>query len=160
MITKLQGMPTLRILLLHLILLSSPVAVNYGQTSETKLEDMSMETELEGNVPPAELRRESTNISTIEPSAIWENDEIVKSVIVIGFALIVFTLLIFRIKVQEMHAEDFIRLIVLALVICSSMYLISAGWDDQQTAPAFGILGTIAGYLLGRGSNASSSSQN
>ena len=32
------------------------------------------------------------------------------------------------------------------------MYLISAGWDNQQTAPAFGILGTIAGYLLGRDS--------
>jgi len=153
-------MPILRTLLLYVILLSVLVPASYGQISETNLEDIISETELEGNAPPSEVSREVTNISAIEPSAIWENDEIVKSVIVIGFALIVFTLLIFRIKVQEMHAEDFIRLTVLALVICSSMYLISAGWDDQQTAPAFGILGTIAGYLLGRGSNAGSSPQN
>ena len=49
---------------------------------------------------------------------------------------------------------------ILALVICSSMYLIASGWDNQQTAPAYGILGTIAGYLLGRGSNSSSTSDN
>ena len=153
-------MTTLRILLLCIVLFSVPIPVSYGQLSGTKLEDTPRETELEENAPPSELRQEARHISSIEPSGIWENDEIVKSVIVIGFALIVFTLLIFRIKVQEMHAEDFIRLTVLALVICSSMYLISAGWDDQQTAPAFGILGTIAGYLLGRGSNAGSSPQN
>ncbi len=151
-------MAIIRILVLSICVSLYQTASMTAQTPD-KMGEIAKESDLQGN-PPPEVIRENPDAPFIETTGIWENDEIVKSLIVIGFALIIFTLLIFRIKVQTMDAEDFIRLIVLALVICSSMYLISAGWDDQQTAPAFGILGTIAGYLLGRGSAASSSSQN
>ncbi|MCB0642678.1 MAG: hypothetical protein KDC44_13610 [Phaeodactylibacter sp.] len=100
------------------------------------------------------------NIPELPSNTFLTDEEVVKSLIVTVFSLIVFGLLLFRVKIQPLSSDDFIRLIILALVICSAMYLISAGWDNQQTAPAFGILGTIAGYLLGRGSNSREAADN
>lgn len=151
-------MAIIRILILIICTSTYQASFLAAQTPDS-MGEIAREDGFQGNAPPQAVQIDP-NIPLIETTGVLENDEIVKSVIVIVFALIIFSLLIFRIKVQTMHAEDFIRLIVLALVICSSMYLISAGWDDQQTAPAFGILGTIAGYLLGRGSAAGSSSKN
>jgi hypothetical protein len=40
------------------------------------------------------------------------------------------------------------------LIISSSIFLIVAGYTSQQIAPAMGLLGTLAGYLLGKESSA------
>jgi hypothetical protein len=40
-----------------------------------------------------------------------------------------------------------------ALIISSSIFLIVAGYTSQQIAPAMGLLGTLAGYLLGKESS-------
>jgi C4-dicarboxylate transporter len=36
------------------------------------------------------------------------------------------------------------------LIIIMSIFLVVAGYSDQQIAPVMGLLGTIAGYLLGK----------
>jgi hypothetical protein len=40
-------------------------------------------------------------------------------------------------------------------VIMATMVLITAGYNNEQIAPAFGLFGTIVGYILGRGEKAS-----
>lgn len=45
---------------------------------------------------------------------------------------------------------QYIRMVVIMFIIIASMFLIAAGFDNKQVAPVFGLLGTIAGYLLGR----------
>ena len=103
-----------------------------------------------GNTSPFEGEYESF---PPESKSVFADEEIVKTILVTAFNLVIFLFLLFRIKVDRMEADDYIRVLILTLVICASMYLIAAGWDNQQTAPAFGILGTIAGYLLGKESS-------
>ncbi|CAB3744738.1 hypothetical protein LMG27174_07245 [Paraburkholderia rhynchosiae] len=38
----------------------------------------------------------------------------------------------------------------LTLVVVGILFSMTAGFDAQTVAPAIGLLGTIAGYLLGR----------
>ncbi|MDX1617310.1 MAG: hypothetical protein R3224_00890 [Balneolaceae bacterium] len=40
---------------------------------------------------------------------------------------------------------------LVTLIITAALFLIAAGFSNDQIASALGLLGTIAGYLLGRG---------
>jgi hypothetical protein len=72
------------------------------------------------------------------------------SMLVLGFGLIIIgleTLLIFTKKISE---ENIVRFIIVTLIIISALFLITAGYSNNQIAPAIGLLGTVAGYLLGK----------
>ncbi|HTP37580.1 MAG TPA: hypothetical protein VMI76_04350 [Methyloceanibacter sp.] len=38
----------------------------------------------------------------------------------------------------------------LVMIVFSALFLIVAGYSEKQTAPVFGLLGTILGYMFGR----------
>lgn len=42
------------------------------------------------------------------------------------------------------------RIFTVAVIVTAGLFLITAGYSDQQIAPMFGLLGTIVGYLLGK----------
>jgi hypothetical protein len=46
--------------------------------------------------------------------------------------------------------EQAIRLFTVVLIINSAVFFIVAGYSSQQIAPAVGLLGTMAGYVLGK----------
>lgn len=46
-------------------------------------------------------------------------------------------------------ADQIIRMSMLTLIITGTLFIVAAGFDTQQIAPAVGLFGTIAGYLLG-----------
>jgi hypothetical protein len=50
----------------------------------------------------------------------------------------------------RLKPEDTLRSFALTLVIIGTVFFIVAGFDSQQIAPAIGLFGTIAGYMLGR----------
>lgn len=50
------------------------------------------------------------------------------------------------------NADTILRTFGTILIIISSLFLVVAGYSDQQIAPVMGLLGTIAGYLLGKSS--------
>ena len=79
----------------------------------------------------------------------YDDIEFWNSIFVLVFALLVLFMIFYKFKATPMDATTFFHLTILVLVIISSLYLIAAGFDNKQTAPAYGILGTIAGYLLG-----------
>lgn len=72
------------------------------------------------------------------------------SIIVLIFGLLLTLLEIYLIKIKKIDAEDTIKFITITLIITSTLYLITAGYSNDQIAPAVGLLGTIAGYLLGK----------
>lgn len=76
--------------------------------------------------------------------------EFTLSVTVLVFGLIIILLEIFLIKSKKISSEDTIKFIIITLIITSTLFLITAGYSNDQIAPAVGLLGTIAGYLLGR----------
>jgi len=50
---------------------------------------------------------------------------------------------------NETRDHTFSRNFIILTVIFAALFLIVAGYSEQQTAPVFGLLGTIVGYLFG-----------
>jgi hypothetical protein len=71
--------------------------------------------------------------------------------VILLFGLIVIGLLTFGMKgIQGRRPEDLSRSLIVVMVITSALVLITAGFSNDQIAPAFGLFGTIVGYMLGR----------
>lgn len=49
---------------------------------------------------------------------------------------------------ERMNALHF-KAYTLTLIIFAGLFLIVTGWSDNQLAPMMGLLGTLAGYILG-----------
>lgn len=84
---------------------------------------------------------------------IWsaQNAMTVSSVVLI-YSLIVLALATYLIRLGKSSASV-LRIFGTVLIISSSIFLIVAGYTSQQIAPAMGLLGTLAGYLLGNESS-------
>ena len=75
--------------------------------------------------------------------------------IVYGLAVLAFGAAIIALEVYVMIKQHrywdtwSTKMIGLTLVITAGLFLIPAGYSQEQIAPLVGLLGTIAGYLLG-----------
>lgn len=47
------------------------------------------------------------------------------------------------------NADDVLKLFGTIIIVISAVFLVVAGYTDTQISPVIGLLGTIAGYLLG-----------
>lgn len=69
--------------------------------------------------------------------------------------VIIFSLLLFlgqfvtMWKSKSYWTDQQFKAFTLTLIIFAGVFLIVIGWSDQQLAPMMGLLGTIAGYILG-----------
>jgi hypothetical protein len=71
--------------------------------------------------------------------------------LIVSFGLIVMSLYIYAIRnITDRRPEDISRALIVVTVVTSSLLLITAGYSNEQIAPAFGLFGTIIGYMLGR----------
>lgn len=50
---------------------------------------------------------------------------------------------------KKMDSDQGLRIFAITLIIGSSLFLVTAGYNNDQIAPIIGLLGTVAGYLLG-----------
>ncbi|MAE63773.1 MAG: hypothetical protein CMJ18_05830 [Phycisphaeraceae bacterium] len=83
----------------------------------------------------------------------WTTIEIVISVGVLVFGALIFalqTFLMIRLPLAWTPAA-ILRFNGLTLIIVAGVLLVTAGYSNQQMAPVIGLLGAIAGYLLGTG---------
>jgi hypothetical protein len=79
------------------------------------------------------------------------NFEMLLSLAVLGFGLIVFTLeVLVVLKSSRAWDTHSVRLLGLTLSIVAGVFLVTAGYSQQQIAPMVGLLGTIVGFLLGQ----------
>jgi uncharacterized membrane protein YfcA len=51
---------------------------------------------------------------------------------------------------KNKSVDSLLRIFGILLIILAAVFLMVAGYSDQQVAPVMGLLGTIAGYLLSR----------
>jgi hypothetical protein len=79
---------------------------------------------------------------------------------VLLFGVLVFLLEAYLIKIKKINQEQISKMLLVTLIIIGTLFLITAGYDNNQIAPATGLLGTIAGYLLGRSSNSEQTKTN
>jgi uncharacterized membrane protein YfcA len=61
-----------------------------------------------------------------------------------SFALVTFLLW------KRRNAEQILRTFGILIIVFAAVFLVIAGYSDTQITPVIGLLGTIAGYLLGR----------
>jgi hypothetical protein len=76
--------------------------------------------------------------------------EFLLSLAVLVFGLLLILIEILLIKEKHIKSVDIIKFITITLIITATLFLITAGYSNKQIAPAVGLMGTIAGYLLGR----------
>jgi hypothetical protein len=70
---------------------------------------------------------------------------------ILVFGLLIVGIQFFLLRSQRFQrADEITRPITVSLIIIGTLVLISSGFDNDQIAPAVGLFGTIAGYLLGR----------
>ena len=64
--------------------------------------------------------------------------------------LIISALILALRQVRDVRPEDIARPIIVVTVIIGTLILVTVGYSNEQIAPAFGLFGTIVGYMLGR----------
>ena len=70
------------------------------------------------------------------------------SVLVFGLTLIlIFTRLV---EHERGFRTLYMQLVVLTIVVTTGLFVIVAGYTQDQISPMIGLLGTLVGYLLGR----------
>lgn len=72
------------------------------------------------------------------------------ALVVIGLGVVVIIALSIVLRTKTASPDDAIRAYGITLIITGTMVLICAGYSNDQIAPAIGLFGTLAGYLLGR----------
>jgi len=73
------------------------------------------------------------------------------TVLIVAFGIAVILLLLWHSRtIADRKVEDVSRPIIVIALITSALVLVTAGYSNDQIAPAFGLFGTIAGYILGR----------
>lgn len=79
--------------------------------------------------------------------------EFALSAAVLVFGLILFVAEFLIIKQTSFSPDQSTKLVALTLIIVATLFIITAGFHSEQIAPAMGLFGTVAGYLLGRTQN-------
>ena len=98
-----------------------------------------------GNPPPA-----PGLTSAFGPGSFLSSREFVIAISVLLFGLAM-TVLATWLCVRKVVATDqVIRLFALMVIVTGTLFLVASGYDAKDIAPSMGLLGTIAGYLLGR----------
>ena len=73
------------------------------------------------------------------------------STVVLGFALLVLALMTYLVvKKPSSDGEMILRVFGTVIIIFGALFLVVAGYTETQMGPVMGLLGAIAGYLLGK----------
>ena len=101
----------------------------------------------------AKIEKLRFKTSTESPNALppwWSNaDAMTMSSVVLIFGFITMVLASWLLRVGK-EPEAVLRVFGTILILVATIFLIVAGYSSTQIAPAMGLLGTIAGYLLGK----------
>jgi hypothetical protein len=76
--------------------------------------------------------------------------EVQIGIISLVFGLIVMLMQAVSLKQARASQETVMITFVVTLIVVSSLFIASIGWNDRQTAPIFSLYSGILGYLLGK----------
>lgn len=81
----------------------------------------------------------------------WRADEAMTiSAAVLVFGMLVMVLMTIALRRTNLLPDAVLRLFGTTVIIIGALFLIVAGYTETQMGPVMGLLGTIAGYLLGK----------
>ncbi len=110
-------------------------------------------------VPPAATQLGAATKPEEPVGRTWTTVEIALTAGTLCFTLVVLgleTLIILKAQ-RPWSPQSILRVFGLTLILAMSVLLIAAGYSKDQTAPVMGLLGVIAGYLLGNNDKSTAS---
>jgi hypothetical protein len=72
------------------------------------------------------------------------------SIAVLAFGLAVVIGQIYLFQQREESVSEAMKYLSVTVIIIGGLFLVTAGYGNDQIAPIIGLMGTIAGYLMGR----------
>ena len=123
----------------------------FGQDSSTT-SNIQVEADSAGDVsaPPSIEKKTAPKTGKSSPVGWFSSLELWLSLSVLCFGLITLAIEITVIKAGTFKPDDSIKLLAVTLIVISTLFIITAGFDSEQIAPAMGLFGTVAGYMLGK----------
>lgn len=79
----------------------------------------------------------------------WRELLLALGILVFGLVTLLIQYLLLR-NAPSHRTEEVAKTFIVTLIILGTLLLLAAGFDDRTIAPALGLFGTIAGYLLGK----------
>lgn len=97
------------------------------------------------------------NLPIIEPKpfsgsvpSLLSSREFFLALVSIFFGLVILIIEYRLLSKSYSSGDQILKVLVVTTIIIATMFIITAGYSSAQIAPAIGLFGTIAGYLLGR----------
>jgi hypothetical protein len=120
---------------------SSPVTTATSAVDDTSsLSDDELEARIQQKLPA---------ISDKPQNQPWNSQLVVyltTSVLAFGIAVIIIMAVL---VVRKSQTGDVLRLFTVPMVIVAAVFLVVTGFSNEQITPVIGLLGTLAGYVLG-----------
>lgn len=125
--------------------------VNTTENTQTKLEEI--------NKRISEAKNSSSTVTINQNQDVWwsNRNAMTISSIVLIYSFLIVLIAGYLIKIGR-TSESVLKILGVILIITSSVFLVVAGYSDQQISPVIGLLGTLAGYLLGKDTKEQTSS--
>lgn len=138
-----------RLLILFVMYLAIPINLS-GQNDSIAVEPSTVRTDKISSLINQPLTEPNSSTVTRTPLTMLE---FFLSILVLVFGLGVILFETILIRTHKVSIEVSFKFLTITLIITSTLFLITAGYSNNQIAPAVGLLGTIAGYLLGKGTS-------
>lgn len=88
-------------------------------------------------------------ISTASVTQPWSQELVqflIASILVFGLLVLIVMAVLF---IKGKDADQILRMCALPMIIVAAIFLVVTGFSNDQISPVMGLLGAIAGYLLG-----------
>lgn len=92
----------------------------------------------------------ATTTNSVAPVTLLTNIEFWLSVLVLLFGMAVLLFQYVLLKDKNATPNDVMKAFTVTLIVVGVLFSVTAGFSAQTVAPALGLFGTIAGYLLGK----------
>lgn len=99
------------------------------------------------------MNYESPPGKEIEGSNPFESVELLLSLFFLGFGLLVVAFEVYLVRKDKITLDYAYKCIVITVIIICSSILVTAGYSNNQISGVLGILGSIAGYVMSKGSS-------
>jgi len=117
--------------------------------SDYKISDLKAKIEAQTEDVVATTTDQGFKLSTAD-SFVFD-DGLFLSLCLLIFSLVVFSLMTYLIKLGK-QPEQILKVFGSVLIVVAAVFLVVAGYSEKQIAPVIGLLGTVAGYILGKSS--------
>jgi len=104
-------------------------------------------------VPDSTEQPSPPNIAAANIANPMSSFEFTLSILVLIFGLLVLLMIAILSYKKVIGSDQIFKCIIITLIIIASLLLITAGYSNNQITGITGIMGSIAGYLLGKSNN-------